>query len=146
MMRYFYVLDYAEKDSLHDTTTPSTLDIHARMYVIADKYGITSLQDIARCKFEYEAGVLQSQDSNKVSSLKSLLEAVPIVYTMTPNTDPTLRKMLSQAIACHLHASQKILENPQFREMWFEHPEFGFNVMTRSLVLARFRRDDDWVL
>jgi hypothetical protein len=86
LLRYFYAHDYR----VDDDNGKAPLIVHARMYAIADKYGVTLLKDIAREKF---ATFLQNIQSKGAAFLDipTFATAIDVIYTTTLPSDRGLR-------------------------------------------------------
>jgi hypothetical protein len=67
--------------------------MHARLYALGSKYGINSLQEVAKIKFA-EAATYAWNHSDFIT-------AAEIVYTTTPDTDKGLRDIVSRTIVEH---------------------------------------------
>ena len=70
--------------------------IHARMYTLADKYGISDLQDEAETKFKASLENRYPDDD--------FFDVVKEVFTTTPDTDVYLR----EAVAEYINKSRKV--------------------------------------
>jgi speckle-type POZ protein len=72
LIDYFYTADYNENVDQPNTESHqrvSILQVHARMFALADKYDIEGLRQLSLGKFR------------KANSALELLESVPDVYT-----------------------------------------------------------------
>ena len=72
--------------------TPN-LVIHARLYAIGEKYGVTGLKTLAMRKFEKEVGYHWKSDD--------FIQAVEEVFTSTVEGDKGLRDIVVDTIARH---------------------------------------------
>jgi hypothetical protein len=88
MVNFFYTFD---------CTTPegseiSPLDLHARVYTIADKYEVLGLKSVALAKFK--AGLVASYKDGKamVEATRALTASRPL-----PNCDTTLHDLMTEA-------------------------------------------------
>ncbi|KAH7043929.1 hypothetical protein B0J12DRAFT_578189 [Macrophomina phaseolina] len=96
-------LDYASYESesddepSHDAAAPSHLVAHAKVYAIAEKYGITALKSLARRKY---AGQL-FEDAHWSSQTAEFAESIVEVYESTVDTDRGLRDLVIQAFREH---------------------------------------------
>lgn len=84
LLRFLYTGDY--NDKLPDT---HTLEVNGHLYALADKYGIKSLKQLARAKFEK---CVARHTPHHIDLLPKVLEAV---YTTTPASDRGLRDLLT---------------------------------------------------
>lgn len=107
-MKYFYVLDYSEGPEPSEEPEPSTIasaitpftspiDVNARMYAMADKFGIKGLKSVAAKKFGTALSDLVLPDTKWVlipkaynERIDKLIEVVKVVYDSTPETDHEL--------------------------------------------------------
>jgi hypothetical protein len=83
----------------------SFLEMHAKMFAIASKYHITSLEHTAREKFK---GQLNGQWAPA-----DLIAAIEIVFNHTPDREIELRNTLKDAIVQH---AAFLVQNPGFGE------------------------------
>ena len=79
-MRYFYALDY----QIDTGGIPASV-AHARVYAIADKYGVELLKDLAKARFALAVGNTGATD------IPSLVAATEVVYASTSSPDRGLR-------------------------------------------------------
>jgi hypothetical protein len=89
---------YDEEPATNSIITPSSfeeteLSTNARMYALADKYGIEDLKELAREKF----ATVATRDWNK----GGFAHAVQIVYESTPKSDSGLRDVVVETINQH---------------------------------------------
>lgn len=83
----------------------SFLEMHAKMYVIASKYDIGSLEELAFKKFKCHA----KQDW----STPDLIATIPIIFGQTAETKTKIRKSLKNLIVRH---SRALVQAPGFEE------------------------------
>ncbi|KAJ5365030.1 hypothetical protein N7517_007916 [Penicillium concentricum] len=96
---------------------------HARIYTLAEKLGLPTLQRIAHGKI------------HKVkSSPHAELSYARYVYTHTPITDTTIRKPVATYWANQSHVLRQEVGD-DFRKLCIEVPEFSFDVLT--IILDR---------
>ncbi|KAL9076074.1 MAG: hypothetical protein Q9161_001121 [Pseudevernia consocians] len=104
LLRYRYTTGYSdepyddEKDRPPHIQAPpyvNRLHLNAQMYSTADKYDIPSLKEKAAEKFDaaiQEMDALQRMNPQNESSLvDELIEAIPYIYSSTPDRDHRLR-------------------------------------------------------
>ncbi|KAJ5170664.1 uncharacterized protein N7500_003447 [Penicillium coprophilum] len=96
---------------------------HARIYTLAEKLGLPTLQRIAHGKI------------HKVkSSPHAELSYARYVYTHTPTTDTTIRKPVATYWANQSHLLRQEVGD-DFKKLCIEVPEFSFDVLT--IILDR---------
>jgi len=88
----------------------SNLTIHAKVYALAEKYGIPTLKAVALDKFKYEAGYFWLAHD--------FLHAAEEVYTSTVEQDRGLRDIVVETIHQHptmlnSKATQDVIKNNQ---------------------------------
>jgi hypothetical protein len=84
LVDYFYTMDYDENGSGQLEQHISGLQVHARMFALADKYDVEGLRELSSEKF-------QARSITSPKNVLELLESVPDVYTLTPPSQKTLR-------------------------------------------------------
>lgn len=115
MLRHLYSHAYL-KD--HPSPPDITLQLHARMYAMADRYGMEDLRQLVREQFEN----LQRTDYAKDDFATVIRE----VYTSTPDLDRGLRDLVvKQSTACFAEVSAK----PDFFKMMAETGTFGVDLV-----------------
>jgi len=120
LIDYFYTADYNENVDQPNTESHqrvSILQVHARMFALADKYDIGGLRVLSAEKFS-------SRFKSSPDGLE-LLESVPDVYTLTPPSVKTLRSRLT---LCARIILKKSLQDKSVREVYEkianEYPDF----------------------
>ncbi|CAI6062719.1 unnamed protein product [Clonostachys chloroleuca] len=111
MMNHFYNLNYSDGSettsetgsALAEAKKFSLLD-HAKVYSLAEKYGVPSLKKLAMDKFERQA--------RKDCDGKDLVDAAVEAYTGTVQDDRGLRDEVVRAITVHMD----VLTHESFRE------------------------------
>lgn len=99
-------VDPVGSSSLHENSSQATntgialrkipnLLHHARLYALADKYGINGLKDLATLKFRLEIGLWMNH--------AEFVDACWEVYTSTPAHDRGLRDIVSKTVSIHAH-------------------------------------------
>ena len=88
MVKFFYTFDYTALE--HSEISP--LDLHTRVYTIADKYEVLGLKSIALAKFK--SGLHASYQDGKamVEATRALTACRPL-----PNCDTTLHDLMTEA-------------------------------------------------
>jgi hypothetical protein len=99
MVKFFYTFDYTAPE--HSEISP--LDLHARVYTIADKYEVLGLKSIALAKFK--SGLHASYQDGKamVEATRALTACRPL-----PCCDTTLHDLIIEA---WLHGGEATFDN-----------------------------------
>lgn len=129
LLRYFYAHDY----QIDDNGAPP-LAVHARVYAIADKYGVSLLKDLAKEKF---ASALKN---TKVSDIPSFITAIEIIYTSTLGSDRGLRDCILPKMK---EFRQQLRDNDEFMALTlsgFGDGEFAIEVIDAWSGLSKTRR------
>lgn len=129
-MRYFYLLDYPSF-----ARPELELDLHARMYIMGDKYDVPDLRKVAARKFAHWCEELSRNPQGKKAAvhINYFLRVVVPAYKDLPETDRTLRKPFTKGLARFLNASPDLLNHEHYRDMCLEYPLFGLDMQTESL-------------
>ncbi|PTU19813.1 hypothetical protein P175DRAFT_0524143 [Aspergillus ochraceoroseus IBT 24754] len=110
LVDYLYTLDYNENLRTLNQECPSPisgLQVHARMFALADKYDIKALQVLSSEKY---SNMLES------SSIGSeFLGSIPDVYTLTPPSVKALRDKVARFARINL---ENYLQDPSSREVY----------------------------
>ena len=128
MLVFLYSCDYDEETK---TSTHHPFEFNARLYGLADKYGIEDLKDFAKYSFSLwlDEG-LQDETSNFVKALK-------VIYSTTLSSDRGLRDLV---IAAFKQDRLKLRKDPDFVEMlssgWGDG-EFALDVFDALLELSQ---------
>ncbi|KAK1580046.1 uncharacterized protein LY79DRAFT_318247 [Colletotrichum navitas] len=104
---------------------------HARVYTLADKFGMPSLRSLASSKIHCVN-----------STAKGEIAYARYVYAYTSKDDTTIRAPVASFWATRSHTLRAEAED-EFRSLCLEHPQFGYDVLTRVLdeKLKRERND-----
>ncbi|KGQ08110.1 hypothetical protein BBAD15_g6588 [Beauveria bassiana D1-5] len=111
----------------HDPTAPGIDDDgdhllrHARIYTIADKFGMELLKKLASSKIHCIN-----------STARGELAYARYVYAHTAPDDAAVRAPIASFWAARSHALRAEAEN-EFKSLCLEHPQFGYDVLTRVL-------------
>lgn len=90
MIKYFYSFDYAADANTDDHFT-NPLEMHAHVYVVADKYGVEDLKQLACRKFTDLVPEIVPQNLDPT-------DAIRLIYTATPDQESNkLRKVATTA-------------------------------------------------
>lgn len=128
MIDFFYQFQYTAyvktvcKGEDHATPAPSTLQVHAWMFTIADKYEILDLKSYALKSFEHVGNVFNAPEV--------LVGLVPYIYTESPLHDDGLRKAIVRMWA---HRRHKHLTSAISKGAWEailrDCPAFGADLL-----------------
>ncbi|KFY87189.1 hypothetical protein V500_07117 [Pseudogymnoascus sp. VKM F-4518 (FW-2643)] len=94
---------------------------HARVYTLADKFGVDALKALSLSK-------IHCVNSNA----KGEIQYARYVYANTSEGDTTIRRPVASFWAHRSHVLRAEAED-EFRKMCLEFPQFGFDVLTRVL-------------
>jgi hypothetical protein len=120
MVHFFYNLDY--DDDLPDGMDMSPLQLHTRMFALADQYDIPSLSTIAVEKYSSRCAASWMP--------MEFLASVQDIYETTPVCIRELRDMACTIIRKHL---PEMLDNKEVAEIYertlVEEPEFAKDLL-----------------
>ncbi|KAF5640515.1 hypothetical protein F52700_3666 [Fusarium sp. NRRL 52700] len=104
---------------------------HARIYTLADKFGVAGLKGLSSSKIHCVN-----------STAKGEIAYARYVYAYTSNDDTTIRAPVASFWATRSHTLRAEAEE-EFKALCLEHPQFGYDVLTRVLddKLKRERND-----
>lgn len=106
MLVFLYSCGY---DDAHPTQNP--YEFNARMYALADKYGIVNLKDFAK----YSLSLLLPYPGDlRTFKAPMFVKALRVIYTTTLSSDRGLRDLVLPAIKC---CRVDLRENVDFMEM-----------------------------
>jgi ribosomal protein L40E len=100
LLQYLYIGDYTSilgKDGEKNDLNISTLQLHARVFALADKYAVQGLCDLVMAKYYSRL----KDDFNTIE----FLESIPDVYHSTPPEIDTLRVLAIHFARKHLEKS-----------------------------------------
>lgn len=98
MLRFFYGKEYDDRHK-----DKQAVPFNAIMYVIAAKYDISLLKDLAELKF---SAALKDKSFDP-SAIPALMEATQVIYTKIPGVDRTLRDILAMEFKAHKNMLRK---------------------------------------
>ncbi|KAF2660590.1 hypothetical protein K491DRAFT_36679 [Lophiostoma macrostomum CBS 122681] len=106
MLQYCYQLDYADKFLGLSSAgyTIYTLSPHVDIYLLAERYSIPGLKQLAVDKFEARASVLSRVQVNK----DKFFHAIRVIYATTRSGENDLKRVAVRL--CADHAEQYILQ------------------------------------
>lgn len=142
-LEYLYTGDYFPKKvpgSRSLETDPSIPQVdetgdqllkHARVYTLADKFGIGTLKNLASSKIHCVN-----------STAKGEIAYARYVYAYTSKDDATIRAPVANFWAMRSHTLRSEAEE-EFRGLCLEYPQFSYDVLSRVLddKLKRERQD-----
>ncbi|KAH7162149.1 hypothetical protein B0J13DRAFT_517431 [Dactylonectria estremocensis] len=94
---------------------------HARVYTLAEKLGVPGLKSLASSKIHCVN-----------STAKGEIAYARYVYAYTDTDDTTIRAPVASFWATRSHTLRAEAEE-EFRALCLEHPQFGYDVLTRVL-------------
>ncbi|KLU84725.1 hypothetical protein MAPG_03764 [Magnaporthiopsis poae ATCC 64411] len=125
MIYYMYHLDYdisqrrrGSEMLANGATAGWELPIHAKVYAIAEKYGVVGLKTVSHRKFE---AALAKTDRNQDNLIKAAREA----YESTVETDRRLR----DAVAAHFYTYSLILDKKEVQDLLKEVPMLAYDLL-----------------
>lgn len=124
MVSFFYTFDYSGE--LEDGADLSQLQLHTRMFALADQYEIPRLGVLAAKKY--------SDTCTKSWSAQEFFQSLKDIYTTTPSAVRQLRETACTEIQGHL---PEILEDDevadQYEQVLDEIPEFVKDLLGRYI-------------
>ena len=116
----------------------SRLNLNAQMYSTADKYDIPSLKEKAAGKFDaaiYEMHASQGMMNMRTgaSLVDEMIEAIPHIYSSTPDRD---RRLRDRAVQIVLYRHKEVRNHPDLQDLIEAVPEFFEERGIRSARLA----------
>ena len=134
-LEFLYTGDYfprkvvGTRDLERDTATPvvdetgDQLLKHARVYTLAESLGLPSLKSLASSKIHCVNSVAKGE-----------IAYARYVYAQTHKEDITIRGPVVNFWAARSHTLRAEAED-EFRQMCLEFPQFGYDVLSKSMVL-----------
>ncbi|OXV11999.1 hypothetical protein Egran_00240 [Elaphomyces granulatus] len=108
--------------------------IHARVYHIGDKYGITGLMRLAKGKFERDIQHWNLQDINFIS-------VIALIYSTSCPGNSGLRGVLTKEACFRIRS---LNGQPEFLEALKAHPDFAFEFL--QITMEKFVELEDFIL
>lgn len=114
----------------HDPSVPAVDDSgiqllkHARIYTLAQKWGVAALQTLSSSKI-YCIN----------STVKGEIEYARYIYAHTAVDDTTIRAPVANFWATRSHTLRSEAED-EFKALCLEFPQFGFDILSKSLLLT----------
>ncbi|KAL2257602.1 hypothetical protein VTK26DRAFT_9415 [Humicola hyalothermophila] len=94
---------------------------HAKVYTLADKFGLTTLKNLASSKIHCVN-----------STAKGEIAYARYIYAYTKPDDTSIRVPIAYFWATRSHTLRAEAED-EFRSLCLEYPQFGYDVLTRVL-------------
>lgn len=116
--------------------TPRQLSLHIDMYVLADKYDVSSLAELAKKKFETMAE--QSRPLHRKESFFPALETVPRIYAVTSEHNRGLRDVVVEYTRLQRTKSNNrdsFMFTDKVEELFESVPEFAADVLQSWLKM-----------
>lgn len=98
---------------------------HARIYTLADKFGVDALKSLASSKIHCVN-----------STAKGEITYARYVYSHTSADDATVRAPIASFWATRSHMLRSEAE-AEFKSLCLEYPQFGYDVLSRAIPLPR---------
>lgn len=142
MLEYLYTGEYFPKKIPGqrvlevDPTMPAVDDTgvhllrHARVYTLAEKFGVPDLKKLSSSK-------IHCIDS----TAKGEIAYARYVYAHTTNEDTKVRAPISSFWATRSHTLRAEAED-EFKSLCLEHPQFGYDVLSMPLPCPNLEIDD----
>jgi hypothetical protein len=121
-----------ERDDASATTDEPSLLNNVLVYVIAEKYGIAELKEMAKAKFQGRA--------RSLLSTKAFPEIIRELYRSTPSSDRGLRDIVSQVCA---KQGRTIIDTPDLNAIIVEIGEFGLDLLREVLKYENRRVEEE---
>lgn len=131
LLCYRYTTGYSdepyddEKNPPSDIKAPAyvnRLHLNAQMYSIADKYDVPSLKEKAGEKFDSAIYAHQKMHSSTGASLvDEIMEAIPYIYSSTPDRD---RRLRDRAVGVVRYKWREVGNHPGLQDLLAVVPEF----------------------
>ncbi|KAJ6134313.1 hypothetical protein N7523_000635 [Penicillium sp. IBT 18751x] len=130
-LQFQYTRDYTvpQTETLSEGRDPSGQQLlqHARIYTLAEKFGLPALKSLAHTKIHRVNGTPSGE-----------LAYARYVYTHTLKNDTTIRRPIASFWASRSHDLRHEVEE-EWKNLCFEVPEFAFDVLT--MVLDRKEKE-----
>lgn len=99
---------------------------HARVYTLAEKFGLDKLKNLASSKIHCVS-----------STAKGEIAYARYVYEFTNPADTTIRAPIANFWATRSHTLRSEAEE-EFRSLCLEFPQFGYDVLSKFVVLLYY--------
>ncbi|KAI7089444.1 hypothetical protein KC356_g2517 [Hortaea werneckii] len=130
MVKYFYSFDYAT-DANTDDHFANPLEMHAHVYVIADKYGVEDLKQLACRKFTNLVPEIVPQNLDPTGAIR-------LIYTATPDQESNkLRKVATTAWCLLSHQIVNYIGQAAVDQLLRDVPELAVELARQYSVLMK---------
>ena len=142
MMRYFYTLDYPIFDGAEQQPQNKflwSLQVHADMFGMADKYQIEALKLLAAEKFtsilydEFASG-----DTRFNQSFQNLIHIMEYVCEGSEATEGFLQEAVMATVIDYL---ELLTPMPEFKDVLLRVPEIGFKIVVKQVEQSQKQRE-----
>ncbi|PVI05401.1 hypothetical protein DM02DRAFT_686318 [Periconia macrospinosa] len=100
--------------------TEEALIVHAKLYEVADKYGVPNLKDYAAQRFNNACYVFWDS--------ATFVKATRLIFTNTPENDKGLRDVVIKTIAKHMVLNKK----PEIKALMLEFSSLCFGLLVET--------------
>ena len=142
VMRYFYTLDYTTFDGAQQQPQNRSLwslQAHASMFGMADKYQIETLKLLAAEKFTNElCEEFGSGDTRFNQSFQNLLRILEYVCEGSETTDDYLQEAVMATVLDYLEV---LTPMPEFKDILLRIPEIGFKTVVKLVEQGQKQRE-----
>ncbi|KAI7016532.1 hypothetical protein KC318_g7529 [Hortaea werneckii] len=141
MIKYFYSFDYAT-DTNTDEHFANPLEMHAHVYVVADKYGVEDLKQLACRKFTDLVPEIVPQNLDPT-------DAIRLIFTATPDQESNkLRKVATTAWCLLSHQIVEYIGQAAVDQLVRDVPELAVEMAHQysALIKGRISTDSSSVL
>jgi len=121
-----------EQDEISAEADDSSMLNNVLVYAIAEKYNIKELKQLAKAKFEDQAGSLLS--------MREFPEIIRELYNSTPSSDRGLRDIVCQVCAAQ---GRLIVDNPDLNATIVDNGEFGLDLLREVLTYENRRLEKE---
>lgn len=134
MIDFLYAIDYDDRPTTFlaepanqatDAHNPASLLINAKVYIIADKYELKALRELACNK--YKEAVANAWNTSIFS------ESASLVFDNTVETDRMLRDVIVQVAS---HNARALLDRGEFVKMLKHHGDIATEIM--PMVITKY--------
>lgn len=110
-----------ERYETHAATSENNPVTHAKMYALAEYYGILGMKATALAKFQ--------QSAKTQWDTELFAEAAHIVLTTTVEEDKGLRDILVATISKHM----RLVKKPEFKAVLLQHNSLAYSLLDASM-------------
>ncbi|KAI7343100.1 hypothetical protein KC331_g3578 [Hortaea werneckii] len=141
MIKYFYSFDYATDPSI-DARFANPLEMHAHVYVVADKYSVEDLKQLACRKFTDLVPEIVPQNLDPT-------DAIRLIFTATPEQESNkLRKVATTAWCLLSHQIVDYIGQAAVDQLVRDVPDLAVEMAHQysALIKGRISTDSSSVL